>query len=115
MEGVRGRGPPSSPQGGASGCGREGQADVAHLRYIMPMPLEFVKIKTGSAVMSGVLEALLLPVPPGRRDPSKNVFKRTCVGMRTLQSLCYDVGADSILLSGFMCSGHKNMVRWAVT
>lgn len=80
------------------------------------MPPEFMfksKQEVLLAVMSGVLEAL--PVPPGRQDPSKNVFRRTCVGVRPLQSLCYDVGADRVLLSGFMCSGYKNMVRWAVT
>lgn len=102
--------------GGASGCGREGQADVGHLRYIDATRV-YVEIKTGSAVScyEGVLEALLLPVPPGRQGPSKNVSKRTCVRMRTLQSLCCDVGAYSVRLSGFMCSGYKNMVRWAVT
>lgn len=82
----------------------------------MPPELMFKsKQEVPLAVMSGVLEALLLPVPPERQDPSKKVFKRTCVGVRTLQSLCYGVGANSVLLSGFMCSGRKNMVRWAVT
>lgn len=67
------------------------------------------------AVIRGVPEALLLPVPPGRQDPSKNVFKRTCVGVRRLQSLSYDVGVDSVLLSALTSSGYKNMARRAVT